>query len=206
VSEPRAVATGSTGLLTNQEFDVTVTLDPVATARGSDTLNMNRRIVILGFMACGKTTVANEVARELNCHYIDLDSFITERARRSPAEIITQDGEAAFREVETLALRDVLQDKEAHVIALGGGTWTTPANRTLIALYDCLTVWLDAPFELCWKRITSENLNRPLAPDRGTTQSRFNVRRRDYQLAEKQVSVKDGATATDIAKEILMNP
>ena len=165
----------------------------------------DRRIVILGFMACGKTTVANEVARALNGRCIDLDSFIAEREHRSPAEIITEDGEDAFRAVETLALRDVLQNAEADVIALGGGTWTTPANRTLIALYDCLTVWLDAPFELCWKRITSENLNRPLAPDRETTQSRFNVRRRGYRLAERQVSVQDGATATDIASEILMN-
>ena len=162
-----------------------------------------RRIVILGFMACGKTTVANEVARELDCRCIDLDSFITQREKRSPAEIITQDGEDAFREVETLALRDVLQDRETHVIALGGGTWTTPANRTIIALYDCLTVWLDVPFETCWKRITSGRVNRPLAPEQETAQNRFDTRRKDYQLAERQISVADGVTATDIAKEIL---
>lgn len=157
-------------------------------------------------MACGKTTVANEVARELNCRCVDLDSFITEREKRSPAEIITEDGEDAFREVETLALRDVLQNREQHVIALGGGTWTTPANRTLIALYDCLTVWLDAPFELCWTRIASGEVNRPLAPDRHAAQNRFHARRTDYQLAEKRISVKDGTTTTEIAKDILMHP
>jgi shikimate kinase len=165
---------------------------------------MNRRIVILGFMACGKTTVANEVARALSCRFVDLDSFITECEKRSPAEIIIQDGEAAFREVETLALRDVLQDKEAQVIALGGGTWNTPANRTLIALYDCLTVWLDLPFETCWKRITSGNVARPMAPDRETAQNRFDTRRVDYQLAEKQISIDDGVAAADIAKDILI--
>src|SRR5215468_10756623 len=100
-----------------------------------------RRIVILGFMACGKTTVANEVARRLSSRVVDLDSFITNREKRSPAEIINHDGEDSFRDVETLALRDVLQDKHVLVIALGGGTWNTPANRTLIALHDCLTVW-----------------------------------------------------------------
>jgi shikimate kinase len=165
---------------------------------------MNRRIVILGFMACGKTTVAHEVARELNCQFVDLDCFITDRERRSPAEIIPADGEETFREVETLALRDVLQDKDAHVIALGGGTWSTPANRTLIALYDCETVWLDAPFELCWERIKSGNTARPLAPDRAAAQERFDSRRMDYQLAEKQIAVTKGVTATDIAKEILI--
>jgi shikimate kinase len=166
---------------------------------------MNRRIVILGFMACGKTTVADEVARQLDCRHVDLDSFITERERRSPAEIITQQGEDAFRELETLALRDLLQDREVHVIALGGGTWTTPANRTLIALYDCLTVWLDVPFDVCWQRIISGKATRPLAPDRDTAQHRFEVRRADYELAEKQIAVTDSTvTATDIAKEILI--
>jgi shikimate kinase len=162
-----------------------------------------RRIVILGFMACGKTTVASELARQLNCRFVDLDSFITERAKRSAAEIINQDGEETFRELETLALRDVLQDKETQVIALGGGTWTTPANRTLIALYDCLTVWLDASFELCWKRITSSDDVRPLAPARETAQHRFDVRRHHYQLAERQIRVDDRATPSEIAKEIL---
>ncbi len=165
---------------------------------------MNRRMVILGFMGCGKTTVANELARALKCRYVDLDSFITEREQRSPAEIIPADGEEAFRELETLALRDALQDKDAHVIALGGGTWITPANRTLIALYDCLSVWLDAPFELCWNRITSANAVRPLAPDRETAQKRFDSRRSDYLLAEKQIAVNDDVTAADIAKEILV--
>jgi len=154
-------------------------------------------------MACGKTTVANEVARALSCRFVDLDSFITEREKRSPAEIITYDGEDSFRDVETLALRDVLQDRQAQVIALGGGTWNTPANRTLIALYDCLTVWLDAPFELCWKRITSESVTRPLAPDRETAQTRFEARRTDYRLAEKQISIPHDRSATQIAQEIL---
>src|ERR1700752_2335159 len=95
-----------------------------------------RRIVILGFMACGKTTVGAEFARQFNCGFVDLDSFIGQREGRTPAQLITQDGEPAFRELETLALRDVLQDRQVHVIALGGGTWMIQANRTLVALYD----------------------------------------------------------------------
>ena len=129
----------------------------------------NRRIVIVGFMGCGKTAVAKELSRQLDSKFIDLDSFITERNGRSPAEIIQQDGETLFREIETLALRDVLQDRKASSIALGGGTWTIPANRTLVALHDCLSIWLDVPFEVCWHRImTSSKTVRPLAPDRDT--------------------------------------
>src|SRR5437763_4361627 len=171
--------------------------------RASDTLQM-KRIVILGFMACGKTTVAKELARQLDCSFVDLDSFITERHRRSPAEIIQQDGEDSFRDLETLALRDVLQNKHARVIALGGGTWIIPANRTLIALHDCLTVWLDAPFELCWKRISGGgNTFRPLASDADTARMRYESRRAAYSLAEAQIAVGEAAEVETIVEQIL---
>lgn len=163
----------------------------------------DRRIIILGFMGCGKSTVAEEVARQLGCQFVDLDSFITERTGRSPAQIIDKEGEHSFREVETLALRDVLQNPAARVIALGGGTWTIPANRTLIALYDCATVWLDAPFELCWERINAGPLDRPLAPDRETALARYESRRADYALATQQIALSDSHTPETIAEQVL---
>ena len=161
-----------------------------------------RRIVILGFMACGKTTVGAELARQLNCGFVDLDSFISRREGRSPAEIITQDGQAAFRELETLALRDVLQDPKVHVIALGGGTWMKAANRTMVALFDCITVWLDTPFEICWERISNSTTVRPLAPDLETARKRFDERRPYYALADRGIAVKDAPVAR-IAEQIL---
>lgn len=163
---------------------------------------MNRRIIILGFMACGKTTVAKEFARQLECDFIDLDSFITKRHGRSPAEMIQQDGEEQFREIETLTLRDVLQDNNARVIALGGGAWTIPANRTLIALHDCVSIWLDAPFELCWQRINASETLRPLGADRETALARFEARRADYALAQ-QITVTEASTPATLAEEIL---
>jgi shikimate kinase len=165
---------------------------------------MDRRIVILGFMACGKTTIAKELARLLDCDFIDLDSFITQRCGRSPAEIIKQDGEDSFRELETLALRDVLQQDHARVIALGGGTWTVPANRTLAGLHDCITVWLDAPFDLCWQRITESNETvRPLAPDQAKALSRYETRRADYALAEYRIVISASDDQETIASQVV---
>lgn len=161
-----------------------------------------RRIVILGFMACGKTTVGEELARQLNCGFVDLDSFINSQQGRSPAEIITQDGQAAFRELETLALRDVLQDREAHVIALGGGTWLKAANRTMVALFDCITVWLDTPFEICWKRISNSATVRPLAPNHETARKRFEERRAFYALAERRIEVETQDTVERVVEKL----
>jgi shikimate kinase len=156
----------------------------------------DRRIVIVGFMGCGKTTVAQALARQLGCDSIDLDSFISERKGRSPAKIIEQDGEPAFRTIETRALHDVLGQNQPRVIALGGGAWTIAANRTLVAAHDCLSVWLDAPFELCWERIiSSPNTIRPMAPDRDSAQMLYEARRESYELAQLRVDTDDDPLA-----------
>lgn len=147
-------------------------------------------------MGCGKTTFAKALARKLNCEMIDLDSFITEREGRSPAQIIERDSEPAFRTIETRALNDVLVQNRARVIALGGGAWTIEANRTLVAQQDCLSVWLDAPFDLCWERIiSSANTIRPMAPDRESARRLYEARRESYELAQLRVETSDDPLA-----------
>ena len=163
---------------------------------------MNQRIVIVGFMGCGKTAVAAELASRLGCEMIDLDSFITERERRSPAEIIMQDREPVFRLIETRALKEVLEDSDARVIALGGGAWTIQANRTLVAQHHCLSVWLDAPFDLCWQRISASESVRPLAPDRVGAQNLFESRRASYDLAALRIEANEDSSPQMIANAI----
>ena len=163
----------------------------------------DRRIVIVGFMGCGKTTVARALAQRLGREMIDLDSFITESEGRSPARIIEEDGEPAFREIETHALRDVLKPDDARVIALGGGAWTIAANRALVAQNDCLSVWLDAPFELCWERITSSGDERPLAPDRESSYRLYESRCENYQLANARISVDQSDSMGALAATVL---
>ena len=149
----------------------------------------DRRIVIVGFMGCGKTTVADALARKLGCAMIDLDSFITDREGRSPAEIIAQESEPSFRELETRALKVVLEENAARVLALGGGAWTIEANRALVAQHNCVSVWLDAPFELCWERIQSSGMSRPLAPERESARELYEARRMSYELAQVRIDV-----------------
>ena len=162
----------------------------------------DRRIVIVGFMGCGKTTVAKALARQLGCDSIDLDSFIKEREGRSPAEIIEQDSEAAFRLAETNSLREVLEQNPARVIALGGGAWTVEANRALVAEHNCVSVWLDAPFALCWRRITASNTIRPMAPNRESAEKLFYSRARSYQLADIRLDAGNTKSLKDRAAQL----
>lgn len=145
-------------------------------------MTKNTRIVITGFMAAGKTTVAKELARLIGTHLTDLDRELVERERRSVCAVIEENGEAYFRQAETRALQDVLANKFVPVIAFGGGTWAIEHNRALIAERNCCTVWLDAPFELCWRRIAdaaggSEKADRPLVRDYELTKKLYEVRR-----------------------------
>lgn len=161
-----------------------------------------RRIVITGFMAAGKTTVAAMLSRQLKCQMIDLDFIISEHERRSVPVLIKEEGEERFREVESRALRVLLEMNRARIIALGGGAWTIPENRALIARHDCLTVWLDAPFELCWRRIVESDELRPLAEDSETARRLYVERRPVYALAELHISVAAEKSAEDLAAEI----
>lgn len=163
--------------------------------------SLTRRIIIIGFMAAGKTTVARSLARLLNNSVIDLDKSIIKREGRTPQELIDEAGEAVFREIEMRALRDAFRYGTARIIALGGGAWMIPANRALIKEHDCFTVWLDAPFELCWHRIESEGNTRPFARDFDSARKLYDERRAVYEQAEFHVKV-EGKEPEMIASEI----
>lgn len=167
---------------------------------------VSRRIVLTGFMGAGKTTVARVLAARLGCTMLDMDDYIVGRAGQSIEAIIDAEGEARFRQIETEALRVILARGAPRVIALGGGTWTIDENRALIAAHDdCLTVWLDAPFALCWQRIANAPDTvavRPLARDRNHAHALYDARRSAYELAARHVRAGEERGAEDVAAEI----
>lgn len=169
---------------------------------GQQRLMNNQKIVIMGFMGSGKSTVAHDLARKLNYRAIDLDDLITMRESRRPRQIIEQDGEAAFRKIETRILREALREASARVVAVGGGAWTIAENRRIIAEHEAFTVWLDAPFELCWTRIEAGRETRPLARFRETAQTLYTARRGIYALADVRILVSENESSETIAMKV----
>jgi shikimate kinase len=155
-------------------------------------------IVITGFMGCGKSEVARELARRRNVAMIDLDEWITAQTGRSPAQLIDEDGERAFREIETNALRELLRSGLAGVIALGGGAWIEEVNRELIDEYRCTSIWLDTPFEICWERIAASEEDRPLGRTREEARARYDQRKSVYRLASIHVPVSGNESVDDV--------
>jgi shikimate kinase len=161
-----------------------------------------RPIIITGFMGAGKTTVARALARRFACAMIDLDELLAEREGRTAQAIIEADGEPRFREIESSVLRDALTINAAPIVALGGGTWTISRNRLLINDHGAFTVWLDAPFKLCWNRIVKQDITRPLACDFQSAQRLYDARRAVYDQTTLRVRVNEESSADAIAAEI----
>ena len=146
-------------------------------------MKLERPIVITGFMGCGKSKIARALARRLDVPVVDLDDIITARQGRTPAQLITEDGEPVFRAIETNTLRETLKTISAGVIALGGGAWIEETNRELIDRHGCISVWLDVPFEVCWARIEASQEDRPLGKTREQALKLYERRKPIYQLA-----------------------
>lgn len=163
---------------------------------------MMQTVVITGFMGCGKSKIAHALAERLNLTFVDLDESITARTGRTPAQLIDEDGERAFRVIETQTLRDVLHSHEAGVIALGGGAWIEAVNRELIDEYGCASVWLDVPFEVCWARIEYAGEDRPLGRTREQAAERYKLRRPVYQLANIHIPVLGHEELEDLISQI----
>jgi shikimate kinase len=111
-------------------------------------------------MGTGKTAVARALARRLNKEFIELDSLIQEKAGKSIPAIFQQDGEAAFRRLETEVTKQVAGRKNA-VIAGGGGIVLNQINIEHLKK-ECLIIYLTASPEVILKRTANAKNKRPL--------------------------------------------
>ena len=112
--------------------------------------------VLLGFMGAGKSTIA----RGLNPDYIDMDALIEECLGMSIADFFAEKGEAAFRQVESEVLADLLQRDQ--VVSTGGGVVVSQRNRDLLKS-NSDNIYLKADFETLYQRISTDKDNqRPL--------------------------------------------
>jgi shikimate kinase len=99
-----------------------------------------RRVVLVGFMAAGKTAVGAELARRLGWTHVDLDRAIEAREGKRVARIFAEDGEARFRALEA-DLTAELALADAVVLTPGGG-WIAQPGRLEALGAGTLTVWL----------------------------------------------------------------
>ncbi|HEY0283932.1 MAG TPA: shikimate kinase [Vicinamibacterales bacterium] len=139
------------------------------------------KIYLVGFMAAGKTTLAQALGRRLGWRAEDVDLLVEGRERRAVAEIFARDGEPYFRSIERQVIWSLLPLRHA-VVATGGGTFVDPENRAAINA-DGLSVWIDVTLDELLARIPADG-RRPLANDRIQMAMLYETRRLAYQQAQ----------------------
>ena len=164
---------------------------------------MQGQIALVGMMGVGKTAVGQEIARQLGVAFTDTDAEIERAATMSIPEIFARDGEAFFRDRESVVLRRLLEGPRG-VISTGGGAWIQPQNRTLIRAAG-IAVWLDATLETLWARVR-QRPTRPLLlteNPRGTLETLLEARRPVYTRADLRVPTDSESDIETTARRVI---
>jgi len=162
-----------------------------------------RHVVLVGLMGVGKSAVGPELAERLDRPYADSDRDIEARTGRTVREIFEEDGEAAFRRLESEVLAEALAEGRPAVVAAAGGVVLDPANRRLLR-ERAWAVWLRADPAVLATRVGDSD-HRPLLRDdpEGTLRRLAAERAPLYaEVADLTVDV-DARSAHEVVEEIL---
>ncbi len=160
------------------------------------------RIVLVGFMGAGKTSVGRELAKFLAWDFVDLDERIERDERRTVREIFATNGEAHFRRVERKALEHVLRECQGPtVLSVGGGAFAENGAAELVSELGAVSVLLDASVEELRRRVNMGGDTRPLAKDRQRFSELYRLRSEAYAKAQHRVNT-EGKSIPRVAHEI----
>lgn len=166
------------------------------------------KIVLLGYMASGKSAVGRLLAKTKNLNFIDLDNYIEQKENNSISAIFSKEGEIYFRKKEGAYLKEILNLDEDCIISLGGGTPCYGNNMQLIEEKSA-SFYLKASIATIFNRLKNETSQRPLVATIGEANLQEYIakhlfeRNLFYQKATYTISVND-KTIEEITNEIIL--
>ncbi len=158
-------------------------------------------VYLIGMMGAGKSTVGQQLAKRLSYRFADTDTII-EQAAGPIADLFANEGESAFRELETQVLSQ-LAPYTRMAIATGGGIIIERKNWSY--LQHGVVVWLDTPTEVLLERLSGDR-TRPLlqAPDpQKVLETLLNQRRSLYAQADVTVAIQASQSPDQVCDQIL---
>lgn len=157
-------------------------------------------IVLIGFMGSGKTTFGKALAEHMHMEFLDTDAYIEERAGKSIPEIFAEDGEEAFRRLETEVLMYLRDSVSGTVFATGGGMPLRQENARLLKEIGKVCYLTAAP-QVIYDRVKGDT-NRPLLQDKDPYGRICHLMRERRPLYEKAADVIVDANSDDIKEMI----
>ena len=166
------------------------------------------KIVLIGYMASGKSTIGKILAKKLNLSFIDLDDYISEAEQMSIPEIFSKKGEIYFRKIETKYLLEVLEKEEEFILSLGGGTPCYGNNMENILNSGTTSFYLKASIPTITQRIRNAKTKRPLVAHLSNEElpefiGKHLFERQFYYLQSNHIITVDGKQKYEVADTIL---
>ena len=144
-----------------------------------------KNIIIVGITGVGKTTIGKFLADSLNRKFIDLDKFIETSCGVDIPTIFELEGENGFRERESEALNQVINNYDDYVLSLGGGCVIRAENRHVIARNNNLVIQLIADLDVIVERLARSPNKRPLLANQDLKkkiEELYDTRRELYEM------------------------
>ncbi len=166
-----------------------------------------KKIILLGYMASGKSILGEKLAKTLKRKFIDLDDYIADCENLSISELFSQKGEAFFRGKEFKYLKELLNKDTSFILSLGGGTPIIDGAMALIN-EKSLSIYLKANTQTLYNRLAPETTERPLLTHITTDflkdyiSMHLSKREISYKKADITVAVDD-LTTEEIVGNIL---
>ncbi|RZJ71711.1 shikimate kinase [Flavobacterium sp.] len=167
-----------------------------------------KKVVLCGYMGCGKSTVGHILSAKIDLPSFDLDDLVEKKAGLSVSEIFSKKGEIYFRRLEHEVYMEMMSGKESFVLALGGGTPAYANNHLLLKGNNVQSFFLKASIDTLYDRLIHEKHGRPLLAEKSEEEMKEHIakhlfdRNYYYNQANKVISV-DGKSADEVASEIL---
>ena len=120
------------------------------------------KIILLGYMGSGKSTIAQKLALSLNLTFIDLDQYIEQTENVSIKKLFESNKEIQFRKLEHQYLKELLANNDSFVLSLGGGTPCYANNHLLLQGENIASIYLKASIATLSERLKHEKESRPL--------------------------------------------
>lgn len=162
-----------------------------------------RRVLLMGMMGAGKTTVGRALAERAGWEYVDNDELVRRAVGETTEQLQRREGERSLREAESSALRYALELDPPVVAGVAGGAVTRPDDLRTLVRADALVVYLHASIELLIRRVSGTH--RPWLGDdpAGAMRSLYTGREPLYRRAARLVVDVDDRTPEQIADLII---